>query len=120
MVGGALLFFPAYVASVVAHVYLGSQRLSSRYGYGEVAPNRYLTFFPILHNLAMIDNLEAGNSGYMWLIGFLGGAMELTGFVMLVAGQIGVADDVEIAGVNVTFLPAARDADAGGTVRLTF
>jgi hypothetical protein len=113
--GGAALFFPAYLGAVLSHYALGTNDYWT-------APNWPLTFVPVLHNLAMIDNGGGDDAAGMWAIGFFAGALEIAGLVMMIVGQRGSEElvEVDVAEVEISLLAAAPNTDAGASLRLVF
>lgn len=90
LAGGAVLFFLPYLSTIFAHYGLGtSYNREAWLGDRSVAPLWPLTLFPITHNFAMISNTGGSAAGAMWLIGFLAGACEIAGLVMMIVGEIG-------------------------------
>ncbi len=118
LAGGAAVFFPIYVLTTIGHALLGSAYV----GGSVVAPLWPLTFIPVFHNLAMIDNGGGSNAEGMWVIGTLAGMLEVAGLVMLIVGQVGSEEllDATEASVEVSLLAGAPNADAGASVRLRF
>jgi len=110
--GGAALCFVHYLGAVFTHFGVASSDFLTLWP---------LTFFPVVHNLAMIDNRGGTSVAIAWGVGFLCGAAEIAGLVMMIVGDVGhVRREARPAAVTWRVTGGPSGADFGWGVRASF